>query len=336
MKNRISIVLTVFLSVILGGCKQVVKVHESSFSAVNPLSYTDVIFKSARDTVLVSTFSGRIAERIKGYNKEKVLINLTDEIYSLAYDQKTHRIYASTLHSGILIVDANNNTVTDSLNVDGSWISDIFLSQNGELLAGNSVNRQNYIWDMKNNISIKLPDSLSNYMVVGIDEPGEIILKGNGKFIFWNVQENLIKKERACTGKLKGIDESGNMLLFYDKDFQFYSANEDSISFRKHHQDWPYYLKEEDTIVRIPLQLALTVGQLTDQYIFTAGVDRSIRKWGKLNGQLIEDIIKHKATISAIDLSPDQLQLVSVDLKGGILFYEINDKAVNKGYTPGP
>jgi WD40 repeat protein len=330
MKNRISIVFTVVLLIILGGCKQKVKVHDSSFLAVNPLSYTDVIFKSDRDTVLVSTFSGRIAERIKGHNKENILINLTDEIYSLAYDQKAHRIYASTLNSGILIIDANTKTVTDSLSVNGSWISDVFLSKDGELLAGNSANRQNYIWDIKNNIPIQLPDSLSNYRVVGIDGPGDIILKGNGKFIFWNARENLIKKDRTCTGKLKSIDKLGNMLLFYDKDFQFFSASEDSISFKKHHQDWPYYLKEQDTIVRIPLQLALTVGQLTDQYIFTAGVDRSIRKWSNINGQLIEDIIEHKATISAIDLSPDQLQIVSVDLKGGILFYEINDKAVIK------
>lgn len=330
MKNNKYIVFTIGLAAILGSCKQEVKVHESSFSAVNPLSYTDVTFKSIRDTVLVSTFSGRIAERINGQNKEIILINLADEIYSLAFDPKSHCIYASTLHSGILIIDANKKTVTDSMDVEGSWIADIYLSENGEFLAGNSANRQNYIWDLTNNIPVKLPESLSNFRISGIDQLGDIILKGNRKFVFWNPKMNTIKKEITIPGILKDIDEQGNMLLFYDKDFAFYRFDVDSVSFRKHHEDWPYYLKEQDTIVRIPIQFALTVGQLTDQYIYTAGIDRSIRKWSKTDGQLVEDIIVHKATISAIDLSPDKSQIVSVDLKGGIIFSNTNFKAVNK------
>lgn len=330
MNNRMYLVFSIILGVILGSCKQEVKVHESSFTTVNPLSYTDVIFKSDRDTVLVSTFSGRIAERINGQNKENFLINLADEIYSLAYDQRSHRIYASTLHSGILIIDAIKKTVTDSLHFEESWIADIILSKNGELLAGNSANRQNYIWDIKNNIPLKLPESLSNYRIAGIDELGNIILKGNGKFIFWNPRMNEITKKITISGILKDIDEKGNMLLFYDKDFAFYRFDADSVAFRKHHEDWPYYLKEQDTVVRIPIQLALTVGQLTDQYIFTAGIDRSIRKWSKDDGQLVQDIVEHKATISAIDFSPDQSQIVSVDLKGGIIFSNTNFKAVNK------
>lgn len=330
MKNKIYIVFIVVFSVILGSCKQKVIVHESSFTAINPLSYTDVIFKSDRDTVLVSTFSGRLEERIKGQDKENILINLDDEIYSLAYDQKSHRIYASTLGSGILIIDADKKIVTDTLSIDGSWISNIFLSKNGELLAGISAHRQNYIWDAKNNNPIKLPESLSNYRVAGIDELGNIILKGRGKFAFWNPKMNAIKKEITISGVLKDFDKKGNMLLFNDKDFAFYNFDADSVSFKKHHEDWPYYWKEKDTIVRIPIQFELTVGLLTDQYIFTAGIDRSIRKWNKEDGQLVEDIIEHKATISAIDCSPDQMQIVSVDLKGGILFYEINDKAVYK------
>ena len=323
MKNKSHLAIMVVFSVILYSCTQEVKVHKNSFTAINPLSYTDVVFRSDRDTVLVSTFSGRIAERIKGQSAERLLINLKDEIYSLAYDKKSHRIYASTLHSGIAVIDADKKTVIDYLVVKGSWISKIFLSENGDLLAGHSENRQNHIWDVKNNAPVTFPENLANYRIAGIDESGDILFKGNGKFVFWNPRSNVIRKELTLSGNLKDIDASGNMLLFLGKDFQFYSVNADSVSFRKNHRDWPYYLKEQDTVVRIPLQLDLTAGQLTDEYIYTAGIDRSVRKWSNTDGRHIEDIIEHKATISAMDSSPDQSQIVSVDLKGGILFSEV-------------
>lgn len=309
------------------GCKQNIKIHSKSYYAINSLSYTDVIFKSSRDTVLASTFSGRIVERIKGHNKENILININDEIYSLVYDQKKHRIYASTLNSGILVIDANKKMVIDSLNIEGTWISNIYLSKDGELLAGSTANQKNCIWDLNNNTSFKLPDSLSHYSIAGIDNSGNIIINAKEKFIFWNVWENSNEKENIRNGKLKSIDKSGNMLVFHDKNFQYYKANKDSVSFKRHHQDWPYYWKEKDTLIRIPFQLTLTAGILTEKYIYTAGVDRSIRKWNKQNGQLNEEIIKHRATISAIDLSFDQSQIVSVDLKGGILFHDVNKKS---------
>lgn len=330
MKNRVYLSFVIVLSLMLGSCKQEIKVNESSLTAINPLSYTDVIFKSDRDTVFVSTFSGRIAKRINGHNEEKLLIDLGDEIYSLAYDQNRNLIYASTRNSGVVIIEEDKMTVIDHLFIEGSWISDIFLSKDGMLLAGYSANGQNHIWNIKNNTRVIIPDSLSNYRVAGIDESGNIILKGRGNYVFWNSQMNMVEKKITVSGILKDIDESGNMLLFFDKDFQFYNVNTDSVSFRKHHKDWPYYLKDQDTVVRVPLQLSLTVGRLTNKYLFTAGVDRSIRKWNKIDGQHIEDIIEHKATISAMNCSPDKTQLVSVDLKGGILFSEINYRAVNK------
>ncbi|UAB82401.1 hypothetical protein INR76_06475 [Marixanthomonas sp. SCSIO 43207] len=326
MKNRIYIIFITIISILFYGCKQNIKVHSKSFYGINPLSYTDVIFKSSRDTVLASTFSGRIVERIKDHNKENILINLNDEIYSLVYDQKKQHIYASTLNSGILVIDSNKKMIIDSLNIEGTWISNIFLSKDGELLAGSTANHKNCIWDLKNKTSIKLPDSLSHYMVAGIDNTGNVIINAKEKFIFWDVKEDSIKKENIRNGKLESIDKSGNLLVFQDKYFQYYKANKDSASFKSYHQDWPYYWKEKDTLIRIPFQLTLTAGILTDKYIYTAGVDRSIRKWNKQNGQLKEEIIKHRATISAIDLSFDQLQVVSVDLKGGVLFHDVEKK----------
>lgn len=330
MNNRKYIIFSIALILVLSGCDRKINIIEGSFTAINPLSYTDVVYTSDRDTVLISTFNGRIAERVNGRSKERLLIRLSDEVYSMVFEPKSHSIYASTLKSGIIKIDADNGQITDTIPLRTSWISDLHISKNGGILVGRSADRKNYLWDLRNkNALIALPESLSVLSAAGIDEAGHVILKGNGKYIFWDPQKKSIEKEITLTEKLACIDELGNMLLFSDKEFHLYNAFADSVSFRNRHSDWPYYLKEQDTIVRIPLQLSLTVGQLTDEYIFTSGVDRSIRKWSKFDGQHLKDIIEHKATISAIACSPDQSQIVSVDLKGGILFSDINDKAVD-------
>lgn len=331
MKNRKHIIFTLAFIIVLSGCDRKINIIEGSFTAINPLSYTDVVYKSTRDTVLISTFSGRIAERVNGQNEERVLINLSDEVYSMAFEPRSHSVYASTLKSGIIKIDIDKGKITDTLPLKSSWISDLHISKNGDILVGRSADGKNYLWNLRNNNApILLSERLSILSVSGFDEAGCVILRGNGKYTFWNPQKESIEKEMTASGKLVSVDELGNMLLFSDKEFRFYNAFADSVSFRKRHQDWPYYIKEQDTIVRIPLQLSLTVGQLTDEYIFTSGVDRSIRKWSKFDGQHLKDIVEHKATISAIASSPDHSQIVSVDLKGGILFSDINDKAVNK------
>ncbi|WP_047419536.1 hypothetical protein [Cellulophaga sp. Hel_I_12] len=322
---RRKLILLVIFKITLSSCEQKISIKKAAFTAINPLAYTDVVYISNKDTVLVSTFDGRIAQRIHGKEKETLVLQIPDEIYSLAYDSITHRIYASTLNSGIFIIDAKNKAIIDRLTLEKTWISNIFLSTDGNILAGRSADRKNHIWNLKNDQAlITLPDSLSTYRITGISKNSSIILKGKGTYLFWHPLKNLIEKEVKINGNLAAIDASNNMLLINDTNFQYYNAAIDSTSPKKQHEDWPYYVKEQDTTLRIPLQLALTVGELTEEYIFTAGIDRSIRKWNKTNGQHLEDIIKHKATISAMDIAPDASQLVSVDLKGGILFYEIH------------
>lgn len=103
MNNKLTLLL--ILVSVISGCKQEIDLKSSAFTAVNPLSYTDVVYVSNKDTVLIATFDGRISERINGKEKENLIINLSDEIYSLTFDAKNQRIYASTLSSGIVIID---------------------------------------------------------------------------------------------------------------------------------------------------------------------------------------------------------------------------------------
>jgi WD40 repeat protein len=322
MNNKLTLLL--ILVSVISGCKQEIDLKSSAFTAVNPLSYTDVVYVSNKDTVLIATFDGRISERINGKEKENLIINLSDEIYSLTFDAKNQRIYASTLSSGIVIIDYKKKKVLNHILLKETWIANLMLSKDGNVLAGRSSNRKNYIWNLKNGTTqLQIPDSLSDHKIMGISNLGSIILKSKGSYIFWNPLNNSIEKEVKINGELAAIDSNSNMLLISHNNFQYYNASFDSISSKKQHADWPYYVKEQDTTLRIPLQLALTVGQLTDKYIFTAGIDRSIRKWDKTSGDHLEDILKHKATISAVDISPYGTQLVSIDLKGGIFFHEL-------------
>lgn len=48
----------------------------SKLTALNPVSYIDVTFLSDRDTVLVCTLSGRLAQRIKGDANEQLIAQL--------------------------------------------------------------------------------------------------------------------------------------------------------------------------------------------------------------------------------------------------------------------
>src|SRR5258708_4249151 len=67
-------------------CCQAQDIYIPRFTNINPISYTDVIYTGIKDTVLVSTYSGRISRIINSDLKEKVITKIDDEIYALAYN----------------------------------------------------------------------------------------------------------------------------------------------------------------------------------------------------------------------------------------------------------
>jgi WD40 repeat protein len=91
----------------------------------------------------------------------------------------------------------------------------------------------------------------------------------------------------------------------------------------KTHPNWPYILNSGDTFY-IPPKMDLTKARFAGDKIYTAGIDRSIRVWDKHTGDLLYEILGHKATISGMDISSESDQMVTVDLKGGIKFSEID------------
>jgi WD40 repeat protein len=70
-------------------------------------------------------------------------------------------------------------------------------------------------------------------------------------------------------------------------------------------------------------QMALTSAKFAKDNIYTSSIDRSIRIWNRKTGQLIDSLTGHKGTVNKIKVSEDENQLVSIDLKGGIKFWDV-------------
>lgn len=71
---------------------------------------------------------------------------------------------------------------------------------------------------------------------------------------------------------------------------------------------------------QIPYRMQINTARMVGQYIFTGGIDRTVRVWDKLSGKMIKTIDAHKGTVVKILGSPNGLQVVSIDVKGGIHF----------------
>ncbi|NVK52853.1 MAG: hypothetical protein HWD85_07945 [Flavobacteriaceae bacterium] len=327
MKNNL-LLITIGVVISFFSCSNKTESKEQKLVAINPLAYTNVVYSSQRDTVIVATYSGRISKRIKNHTKEELITNVNDEVYSLQYSKSKKLIFASTLNSGILLIDYVNGEILKTLEVDkGAWLNTIHLSTDENYLVGFDTKGNNYAWDLNNNyklidISNELPKAYVRY----VDSQGNFYFQQHRKYIKWNQEQGKIVKELNITGRLVDIDKENNLLFLGFNQFKKYNSDVDSIFLEKKH---PYYLyrygKKATDTSRIKMSLKLTDACWSEDKIFTTGIDKSIRVWNKKSGELLNEWNNtHNATISSIDLSKDNNQLVSVDLKGGIHFWSID------------
>lgn len=323
MKNNV-LLYTIVLSLSFLSCKKNIEQTKQGFTAINPLAYTDVVYNSVKDTVIVSTYSGRIAKRIKQQNNEEVIIQLNDEVYSLQYAYKEGLVIASTLKSGILFIDITTGKISKQINIgNGAWINSIILSSDERYLAGMDVKGNNHIWDLHNEYQpLDFSEELSKCYIRYIDESGLLFYQTKGRYIKWNPREKSVESELKVHGKLVDIDENGNLLLLNFNEFSYHNANLDSTIFKRKHPYYIYKYSNGDT-THDPFHLKLTSGVFTRDRIYTSSLDQSIRVWNKIDGSLVDEWYLHHATISEMDIARNQKQLVSVDLKGGIEFWDL-------------
>lgn len=324
MRNSITILL---LCLSLNSIAQLNSIYINKFTNNNPVSYTDVIFIGSKDTVLVSTYSGRVAKIINGSNKEKVLAKINDEIYALAYNKNAREIIASTLENGILIINEINGKIIKRIPLNSSWANALVCSENFKYLITYDQKGKRYIFDIANNYQkIDFDTTMPPGKIIKIDKYNIATIVTSKKVTKWNLPEKKIVKEwDVVIDKFADMDNNGNFLSINFNECTKYDANNNFSSFKIMHPNWPLPNAENNSeVYEIPYQMQLNAAKFAKKYIYTASIDRSLRVWDKNSGKLITTLQGHKGSISKLKVTNEETQLVSIDLKGVIKFWDVN------------
>jgi WD40 repeat protein len=199
-----------------------------------------------------------------------------------------------------------------------------------------------YIWDATNNygeiiVSSKVPPG----RIVKMDSNGYATIVSQNKIIIWDIKnEVLVKETDAELARFGDIDNLGNILSLDFNECSKYNTVEKKIDFILKHPNWlreikdypdyqnlkkqsPGLFTEDGLLIMDGYHMQLTMARFARNRIYTASIDRTIRVWDKDSGTLIRSLTGHKATVNKIKLNTSETQLVSVDLKGGIKFWDI-------------
>lgn len=313
----------------------------SKLTAINTASYTDVVFVGSRDTALVSTFSGRISLIVNGASKEKVLTNLRDEIYSLAYNPKKKEIAASTLESGIIIVKQQTGAILKTLKLKTTWSVNIFYSDNCHYLLTHDQKGNRYIWDATNQYKeITLSTKVPQGRIIKLDSLGLMTIVSPKKITVWDFKKEIIVKETEVQLiRFGDMDKNGNILSVDFNVCAKYNTVSKRNEFVVKHPNWLRDIKDypgyksslkqspedftpDGLLIMNGYSMQLTMVRFAKNKIYTASIDRSIRVWDKESGNMIASLTGHKATVNKIKVNASETQLVSIDLKGGIKFWD--------------
>ncbi len=322
---------------------QLNNVFIKKLTSINPTSYTDVVYIGAKDTALVSTFSGRIAVRINGVSQERVIANLNDEIYSLAYNSKKNEIAASTLESGIIIVKQKTGAILKTLKLKSTWSINILYSDNFQYLFTQDQKGNRYLWDAtKKYQEIVLSNKVPQGRIVKMDSLELMTIVTPKKITVWDFRKEVIVKETEVQLiRFGDMDNQGNILSVDFNECAKYSTVSKRNEFVVKHPNWlrdirdypnyqnslkqsPEDFNQDGLLVMNGYSMQLTMVRFAKNKVYTASIDRSIRVWNKETGNLLHSLTGHKATVNKIKVNTDQSQLVSIDLKGGIKFWDIS------------
>lgn len=319
------IIIPIFIIVM--SCTSNRELFIPKYTAVNPVSYTDVIYMGARDTVLVSTFSGRIAKRIRGIERETVISQIGSEIYSLAYNPDSRMIAASTYEEGILLINERNGKVEKKISLKPTWSNFVLFSDDFKYLTAFDQKGNVYLWDAENDYhEVTLPPDFPKGIIRSINNEQIARIISRKLISLWDLKSNtLISSSQVNLQAFADMDKEGHCLSIDFNECYMYDSNSDKILFGVKHPNWPLQNVENDQeVFDIPYQMQLTTAKFAGNKIYTASIDRTVREWDKETGNLLRSITVHKASVNKLRVSKDEKQIVSVDLKGGIHFLEVN------------
>lgn len=324
MKNNKTLSAFLLLFIVLS-CKGQ-NIFIAKMTNINPLSYTDVVYTGIKDTVLVSTFSGRISKRIKSNPKEIAIAKIADEIYSLAYHPQRKEIAAATLENGIVLINEKNGKIIKKLPLKTTWSIAVFFSDNFNYLITQDQKKNQYVWDVTQNYrELLLPSDFPKGTIVKIDQQNIAVIVTPSKVTYWDMNSNMVQKEISVDlKKFTDMDSQGNFLSLDYNECTKYNSNTHQGEFKVKHPNWiTHDVEDQSKIYEDDYSMNLTTAKFAKNKIYTASIDRSIRVWDKKTGELLKSLTDHKATVNKLKVSKDEGQLVSVDLKGGIHFWNL-------------
>jgi WD40 repeat protein len=301
-------------------------IYISKFTNINPISYTDVVYTASKDTVLISTYSGRIARIIKNQSKEIVVANIDDEIYSLNYSKQKKQIIASTLSKGILLVNELTGKIVRTIPIPSSWSNSVVCSEDLRYITALDQKGNRYLFDANKNYKNIGNDTLiPSGRIAAIDSNYIATIVTSKKVTLWSlIERKEIKSWSVELERFGDMDYAGGFLSINFNECTKYDALIKAASVKIMHPNWP--LANPDNPAEtfdIPLQLQINAAKFVKGFIYTGSIDRSVRVWDKNSGQLITTLYGHKGSITKIKVNTSQTQVVSVDLKGVIKFWEV-------------
>lgn len=321
-----SLLFILLLSIFsLFSCHRKNDLDYNRLTGINPLAYTSVIYTASKDTAIISTYSGRIAKRINKDSLEYLIAAIHDEIYALAYIKSQGKIIASTLRSGILVINSLTGKIEKKLILKDTWTIRLSLTKDEKYLFTTDLKGKNHVWDVENDYNeIQLPEIVSEKTIRLADDSGKFYFSSKGMGFVWDINSRKMESELTTNGnRFVDVDQYGNLLLINHNECSFYNSSLDSVQFKVSHPSWIYLGPEGEILAEIPLSMQLTKARFANDKIYTSGIDRSIHVWNKTDGTLLDHLTGHKATVSDMDVSKNYQQLVSVDLKGNIKFWDI-------------
>ena len=167
------------------------------------------IYFGVKDSALVSTFSGRLALRIKEDSEEKLITKINDEIYALEYSEKRKEIIAATNSQGVLVIDSKTGKIKHKLNLSGEkWTLNIFFSDDENKLYAFDLNGVNHIWNAQQNYHPEpLPKNFPE-SYLRVTKENKLYSSSRGKISVWDKKENKLIKESKTKGTIKDVDKN--------------------------------------------------------------------------------------------------------------------------------
>jgi hypothetical protein len=186
-----------------------------------------VIYTGIKDTVLVSTYSGRISEYVRQTKKGKIISQINDEIYVLAYNPLQKHIAASTLGSGILIINKSNGKIINKVDLIETWSLRMDYSTDFKYLFANDQRGNRFIWNVGNNyMPVQLPNSMPKGSIITITDDVVTIITSN-HLIRWNLRhDKIIEQKPIKIAKFGDIDREDNILSINFNTCELYATKD--------------------------------------------------------------------------------------------------------------